>query len=137
VIEPSFQEQQIAMHWHLPKDLLIVRADRHALMQVFLNLTRNASRALENSEQKELTVAVNVEDGRIKVRFHNSGPPVANPDTLFKTLQSAVSEHGLGLYIARAIVRSFGGDLCHEPVESGCCFTVWLERTEVWYIFRE
>jgi PAS domain S-box-containing protein len=137
VIEGSFREQQIAIHWHLPKNLPIVRADRHALMQVFLNLTRNASRALEDSEQKELTVAVNIEDGRVRVRLHNSSPPIANPEMLFKPLQSAVPERGLGLYVARAIVRSFGGDLLYEPVKSGCCFTVLLEPTELWYIFRE
>jgi C4-dicarboxylate-specific signal transduction histidine kinase len=106
-------------------------------MQVFLNLTRNASRALQNSKRRELSVVVNVEEGGIKVRFHNTGPPVANPEMLFKPLQSAVPERGLGLYIARAMVRAFGGDLCHEPVDSGCCFTVSLEPSDVWYIFRE
>jgi signal transduction histidine kinase len=137
VIEPSFQEQQIAMHWRLPKDLPLVRADKHALLQVFLNLTRNASRALETTEGKQLIVTANVEQGHVKVRFHNSGPPISNPDTLFKPLDSTGSERGLGLYVARAIVRSFGGDLHHEPVKSGCCFAVSLELTELWYIFRE
>jgi signal transduction histidine kinase len=137
VIEPSFQEQQITIDWRLPEDLFLVRADKHGLLQVFLNLTRNASHALEGSKQKQLTVAANIEDGRVKVRFHNSGPPVAAPEALFKPLQSPVSERGLGLYVARAIIRSFGGDLDYEPVQSGCCFTVTLERTELWYIFRD
>jgi two-component system sensor kinase FixL len=137
VIEGSFREQQIVLDWRLPKDLPIVRADRHALMQVFLNLTRNAARALEGSERKELTVAVNVENGRVRVRFHNSSPPIANPEMLFKPLRAAAPERGLGLYVAREIVRSFGGDLLHEPVKSGCCFAVLLEPSELSYIFRE
>ncbi len=137
VIEGSFREEQIALHWRLPKDLPIVRADSHALMQVFLNLTRNASRALESSGRKELTVAVNIENGRVMVRFHNTSPPIPNPETLFKTLQPPVSERGLGLYVARAIVRSFGGDLLYEPVQNGCCFTVLLQPAELWYMFRD
>ncbi len=137
VIEPSFSEQHIAMRWHFPKELPIVRADQHALMQVFLNLTRNTCRALEACQRKELTVSADMEDGRVNVRFHNSGPPVPNPETLFKPLQSAVAERGLGLYVARAIIRSFGGELSHKPVPSGCCFVVSLEPTELWYRLRE
>jgi two-component system sensor kinase FixL len=137
VIEGSFRERHITIQWRLPEHLPIVRADAHALMQVFLNLATNASRALEESGRKELTVAVNIEDGRATVRFHNSGPPVANPETLFKPLQSATPGTGLGLYVARAIVRSFGGDLFHEPVESGCCFAVLLQSSELWYIFQK
>lgn len=137
VIEGSFRERHITIQWHLPQHLPIVRADAHALMQVFLNLATNARRALEESGRKELTVAVNVDDGRATVRFHNSGPPVANPETLFKPLQSATPGTGLGLYVARAMVRSFGGDLFHEPVQSGCCFAVLLQSSELWYIFRK
>jgi two-component system sensor kinase FixL len=34
----------------------------------------------------------------------------------------------LGLYISRAILRSFGGELVFEPRTEGCCFAVRLSR---------
>jgi two-component system, LuxR family, sensor kinase FixL len=133
VMEPSFQEKQIAVYWRIEEDLPLVRADHHGLLQVFLNLARNASRALENSARRELRIVAAVVDRRVKVRFHNSGPSIANPESLFKPFQPGASERGLGLYVSRAMLRSFGGDVTYEPVTTGCCFTVVLEISQLWY----
>lgn len=101
-----------------------------------MNLATNASRALENAERKELAItAAAVDNGRIEVRFSNSGPPIAEPENLFKPFESGSSGRGLGLYVARAILRSFGGDLSYEPVKAGCCFAVTLQRAELWYMY--
>jgi two-component system sensor kinase FixL len=75
------------------------------------------------------------EGPRVKVRFHNSGPPIANPESLFKPFQPGASGGGIGLYVSRAIIRSFGGDVIYEPVTSGCCFVVALDVSELWYTF--
>jgi len=32
------------------------------------------------------------------------------------------------LYVSRAILRSFGGELVFEPRANGCCFAVKLNR---------
>ena len=37
---------------------------------------------------------------------------------------------GLGLYVSRALVKSFGGDLLYEPIAGGACFTVVLPRAD-------
>jgi signal transduction histidine kinase len=134
VIEPWFQESQMTVRWHEPTDLLLIRADHHGLLQVCLNLARNAHRALQRSERKDFTISSTVEGGQVFLRFHNTGPPIADPDALFRPFQPAAAGSGLGLYVSRAIVRSFGGNLRYEPVKDGCCFAVVLERADLPFI---
>lgn len=134
VIEPSFEEKQIAVKWNVPNNLPLVRADHHGLLQVFLNIARNASSALEQCERKEFAVTATADKGRIRVRFENSGPPIADSEHLFKPWNPGASEGGLGLYVSRAILRSFSGDLRYEPAAAGCCFAVTLDPAELWYI---
>jgi two-component system, LuxR family, sensor kinase FixL len=74
--------------------------------KVFLNLARNATQALQNSARKELRILAQ-NDGRcVNVRFHNSGPPIADPESSFKPFQPGAFGGGLGLYVSRAIIRS-------------------------------
>jgi two-component system sensor kinase FixL len=136
VMEPSFQEKEIAVYWRIEENLPLVRADHHGLLQIFLNLARNSSRALEDSARKELRIVAALEDHHVKVRFHNSGPSIANPESLFKPFQPGASERGLGLYVSRAMLRSFGGDVIYEPVTTGCCFTVLLKISQFWYTYH-
>jgi two-component system sensor kinase FixL len=135
VMEPSFQEKQIAVYWRIEENLPLVRADHHGLLQVFLNLANNATRALQSSARKELRIVAEADDRRIRVRFHNSGPPIEDPESLFKPFQPGASEGGLGLYVSRAIIRSFGGDVSYQPVTSGCCFVVALDVSQFWYTY--
>src|ERR1035437_6583646 len=134
VIEPWFQESQMTGRWHEPTDLLLIRADHHGLLQVCLNLARNAHRALQRSERKDFTISSTVEGGQVFLRFHNTVPPLADPGSLFRPFQPAAAGSGLGLYVSRAIVRSFGGNLRYEPVKDGCCFAVVLERADLPFI---
>jgi two-component system sensor kinase FixL len=135
VIAPSFEEKQIAVHWRIADDVPLACVDQHGLLQVFLNLTKNAGHALENSKKKDITITTAVEDGRIRIAFHNSGPPVQAPERLFKPFQPGTSGGGLGLYVSRAIVRSFGGDVRWEPVPEGSCFVVELQVSQFWYTY--
>lgn len=135
VMEPSFQEKQIAVYWRIEENLPLVRADHHGLLQVFLNLANNAARALQNAARKELRIVAETDDRHIRVRFHNSGPPIDDPESLFTPFQPGATEGGLGLYVSRAIIRSFGGDVSYQPVTSGCCFVVALDVSQLWYTY--
>jgi len=136
VIERWFQELQIHVSWSLADNLPLVRGDQHAILQVFMNLARNASRVLETNEPKEFAVNATVEGPKVLVRFRNSGPPVAQPELLFKPFQPEAAGRGIGLYVSRAIMRSYGGDLRYEPLAEGSCFTVVLERGATWYMYK-
>jgi C4-dicarboxylate-specific signal transduction histidine kinase len=107
-----------------------VQGDHHSLLQIFLNLARNSEQALESSERKTLTVTAGLENDLVMVRFRDSGPGIANPGDLFKPFQPGAHSAGLGLYISRAVVRSYGGDLFFEPQSAGACFALQLWPAE-------
>lgn len=133
VVETSFREQGISIEWALASDMPPVTADSHGLLQVFLNLMRNAASALEGTKRKQVTISSNVLDGWVWVRFRNTGPPVSAPESLFRATAGGTDGKGLGLYVSRAIMHSFGGDLFYEPSPEGCCFTVKLAIAPIWY----
>ncbi len=77
VIEPPLRDSGIELRWNLPASLPLVWADRHTLLQVFLNLTKNSARAMESSETKILTIAAALEADRVLVRVEDTGTGVA------------------------------------------------------------
>jgi signal transduction histidine kinase len=58
------------------------------------------------------------------VRFQDTGPGITEPARLFAPFQPGADGSGLGLYVSRAVVRSYGGELRFEPQDSGACFRV-------------
>ena len=126
VAEPQLLEAGIAAEWPPSGSPPVVLGDRYALLQVFLNVINNARRALEGTEEKRLRVSWAAEGASVVVRFENSGPGVSAPDALFRPFQQGAEATGLGLYVSRAMLRPFLGDLRYEPVPSGCCFAAHL-----------
>jgi len=130
LIEAVGHDQEISMLWEdngaVP--LPLVWADRYGLMQVFLNLSKNSMRALEGVQKKRLTISTEVLPDLVTVRFEDSGIGIVDPHALFRPFQSDAQATGLGLYVSRALVKSFGGDLVYEHRDHGCCFAVVLER---------
>ena len=126
VIESSLREGGVTSQWEVEDDLPPVWADRQSLMQVFLNLTKNSERAMEEQERKELTVSARREDLGVSIRFRDTGGGVSHPERLFHPFQQDAQSTGLGLYLSRALMRSFRGDLHYEPETGGSSFVVEL-----------
>ena len=126
LIETTYHESEINVRWDLPEPLPLVWADRYGLIQVFLNLAKNSQRAMMSSETKHLRIAAAEENGKVVIRFEDTGIGVASPEKLFQPFQPGAKSSGLGLYVSRVIMRSFGGDLCYEPRPQGSCFAVAL-----------
>jgi two-component system sensor kinase FixL len=126
VIEPQLRESGIDVEWQMPPSLSAAYGDRHTLLQVFLNLIKNSARALESARQKRVTIATTFEAGRVLIRVMDTGPGISAPESLFQPFQPGAQSTGLGLFVSRALVRGFGGDLTYEPRGSGCCFTISL-----------
>lgn len=126
VAEPSLQDAGIVVHWELDSYVPPVWADRHSLMQVFLNVVKNAQRAMQDRPVRELTVRLNPERAAIVVSFNDTGGGVAYPNRLFRPFQQGSEATGLGLYLSKAFMRSFKGDLRYEPLPGGSSFVVEL-----------
>jgi len=126
LLEAAYRESGIDVQWRIPESLPLVRADPYGLVQVFLNLTKNSQRAMQTTPAKRLTVSAAVEANSVLIRFEDTGVGVAAPQDLFRPFQRNAAAAGLGLYVSRAIMRSFGGELRYEPRPKGCCFAVVL-----------
>jgi PAS domain S-box-containing protein len=126
VIAPELREENVDCVWTLAEDLPLVWADRTTLMQVFLNLTTNSRRALSRMRDRDLSIVARLENRRVAVDFIDNGGGVKHPDLLFHPFQDGAHANGLGLYLSRAFMRSFGGELRHRAVPGGACFTVEL-----------
>ena len=127
VIEPDWQECEGEVRWQLPDRIPPVLADASGLLQALLNLARNSHRAVQQGETRELCISVSVRDQRVYVRVDDSGPGVVSPECLFQPFQPGADGTGLGLYVSRAVVRSYGGELRFEPSERGSRFVVELQ----------
>jgi len=126
VIESDWKEIGGGVRWHLPPAIPPVLADSSGLLQAFLNLARNSHRAVQEAERRELDITVAPKEDRVLVRFSDSGPGIAAPERLFEAFQHGADGTGLGLYVSRAVVRSYGGELRYEPAAVPACFVVEL-----------
>ncbi len=126
VIESICEESEIELHWSAPAHLPSVYADRHSLLQVLLNLTKNSQRALETISHRTIDISVRERPGGISIRFEDSGPGIPGGSKLFQPLQRDADANGLGLYLSRAFMRSFRGDLRHDSTRPGCSFVLEL-----------
>ncbi len=126
VIQPMFEDSQMQIRWDLEAGLPRVRGDHHSLLRVFLNLARNSHRAMLQAEVRELAIGARMESDSVKVRFTDTGSGIPFPERLFQPFQHGADATGLGLYVSRALVRSFRGDLRYEPRLNSSCFAVKL-----------
>ena len=126
VIEPALREDDVAVVWDIDPGLPPVWADRQSLMQVFLNLTKNSQRAMLDQPVRALKISARAEGQRIFVRVQDTGGGVAHPERLFRPFQPGAQNTGLGVYLSRALMRSFRGDLRYEAETGGATFIVEL-----------
>jgi signal transduction histidine kinase len=126
VLDPYCEEAGIALQWTLPAGLHRVWVDRRRLLQVLLNLIRNSERALVDRSLKRIDVAVVAADTVVSLRVTDTGPGLSSTEHLFEPFQQGADATGLGLYLSRVLLRSFGGDLRHDPTVPGCSFVIEL-----------
>jgi len=126
LIESAYHESEMEIDWQIQDPLPRVWADRYGLVQVFLNLARNSQRAMQCSETKRLCVGASDEGSTVVIRFADTGVGISSPENLFRPFQRGADSSGLGLYLSRAIIHSFGGELLYERRSRGCCFAVVL-----------
>lgn len=129
VIEQDWQEAEADLDIVASPSLPLVHADEHELLQIFLNLTQNALRAVSSVQPRGLTITAREDGPRVIVSFVDTGPGVANIGGLFQPFRPDADGAGLGLYVSRAMARSFGGDLIHVATARGCQFNVVLSAS--------
>lgn len=111
-----------------------LRCDARKIKQVLINLLQNAIEVSPANANVEVRVSARPEGGA-QIEIEDEGPGIS-PRIRERLFQPGVTDKeqgsGLGLALARGLVRQHGGELTlANRAERGCKATVWLpERTE-------
>jgi two-component system C4-dicarboxylate transport sensor histidine kinase DctB len=128
LLRDQIRQRGIALTLPAPEaSAAMVRARHVQLEQVLVNLLQNAVQAC--GENGEIVLAIAAEGNQLRLSVSDNGPgvPAGLRDTLFQPFVTSKTEGiGLGLAIARDIMRQLGGDLVHEDTASGARFTMMM-----------
>jgi signal transduction histidine kinase len=130
---PRIEQAGMRLIIDLPADPCERPLDRDVLEQALLNLIENAIKYA--GAGGDLTVAWD-RSGRIEICDRGPGIPPSQRKRIFRSyhrIDDSLTAHqagcGLGLTIARQLLRGLGGDLVFNPREGGgACFAIVLPK---------
>jgi two-component system sensor kinase FixL len=117
------KDQGVRVLFRLDSGVDLVLADKVQIQQVVLNLMRNAIEAMEQSERRELVVAiVPAAFGMVDISVSDTGTGIAD-DVLPHLFQPFITSKrhgmGVGLSISRTIIEGHGGRIWADPNPGG------------------
>ncbi len=129
MMEPQLRARTVKITRTLPREKVMVMADRIRLEQVIINLLRNALDATSKSEAPQIDILLSKgETATLTVRDNGHG--IEDLDNLFEpfyTTKKPGDGVGLGLAISSGIVNDLGGRLtARNAAEGGAVFEVQL-----------
>lgn len=134
----SMTEKRINYKQNYDVTLPLVRGDINSLKQVFLNLIKNASQAIERKGEVEITTRWITEHKlkgqnsmAVEIKDSGSGIPRDSLDKIFNPFYTTKKEgSGLGLFLAYQIIAKHGGAIFVESeLGEGTVFKVYLPIT--------
>ncbi len=128
------EERGFTVRTRTPKTPVRVSADPEALEQVLVNLISNAEKYSNIRKEIELDITKDKERAMVTVRDRGIGVPRGAARKIFNKfyraddrLTTRVKGTGLGLTIARSIMREHDGDLTYRSRDGGgSCFSFEL-----------
>ncbi|NNE88109.1 MAG: sensor histidine kinase [Silicimonas sp.] len=121
MMEPQLRRREIAIAASLPRDPVMIEADKIRLEQVLINLLRNALDATKATKDPEVKVLVSVGND-VVVTVRDNGGGIEDLDSLFEpfyTTKAPGDGTGLGLAISSGIVNDLGGRLTARNGQTG------------------
>ncbi|MDP6665799.1 MAG: ATP-binding protein, partial [Dehalococcoidia bacterium] len=124
-LTPVIQHRGQKLVASLEPATLLLDLDRSRMIQVLNNLVSNASKFSPQGSNITVDMQLLVKDVQIEVADEGPGIDPAESEVVFDPFYRADNEHiravpgtGLGLYVARTIVRQHGGDITVVPAKS-------------------
>ncbi len=137
ICEHVFEEHRVWVEERLTKEELLVFGHEHELVQVLVNLFKNAAQAMapKGGGRLRITVHAAPTEQMVEVSIEDEGVGIAPADQPrifepFFTNKSHGHPMGLGLSISAKLIASHGGSLEARSVfGQSSCFTLRLPRT--------
>jgi PAS domain S-box-containing protein len=115
-----------------------LNVEKHKILQILVNLLRNAKYACQDSERadKRLTVRVANDDGRVKISVEDNGVGIP-PENLTRIFNHGFTTrkdgHGFGLHSGAVAAKEMGGSLTvhSDGPGRGATFTLELPSPSV------
>jgi two-component system, NtrC family, sensor kinase len=132
IIEPSLERHQIRFERDF-EDLPAITVDKHKVIQILLNLFRNAKEAIKESDNQPRVVRVTIrrhESGCARIQVTDSGIGLTRENLTrifahgFTTKRNG---HGFGLHSGALDAKQMGGALWAESAGAGRGATFVLE----------
>jgi signal transduction histidine kinase len=131
ILEPELVRHKIQVERDF-EPLPAIAAEKHLILQILLNLLRNAKQALKEAEGAPV-IRVQIrrlEESRISLAIRDNGVGLP-PDTLTRIFghgfTTRMNGHGFGLHSCALAVGQMGGSLRAESQGRGCGATFTLE----------
>lgn len=120
-------QQGIQLKIEMPESSLLLSADRGMIEQVLINLIKNAMEAVQEQEQKLITVKANLNDrSRVCIEVQDNGQgmtPEATTKIFIPFYTTKQSGSGIGLSLSRQIMRLHKGSISvHSELDKGTTF---------------
>lgn len=119
-------EAGLKLELDIPEQHVMLNWDRDALEQTLLNLLENVERYARSGGELTLVLLQETQGWDLEVLDRGPGIPVGSEARLFEKFFRCTDPVtarepgcGLGLYVARRMMRDLGGDLRYEPREGG------------------
>jgi two-component system phosphate regulon sensor histidine kinase PhoR len=136
-VEPLMQKKEIGFEAELPPKLPELHLDKDKIIAVMVNVLGNAAKYTPNGGR--VSLKVKVEEGRLRAAVEDTGVGIAPEeiakvfDKFFRSDDPRVQAEvgtGLGLSLAREVVRMHGGEITVESeLNHGSTFMVSLPLT--------
>jgi PAS domain S-box-containing protein len=133
LIQPDARAQKVDINLQLSQPHITVEADYVQLMQVMLNLIRNAIEAMceGGGGKRQVTVSCHTEAEWVDVSVSDTGPGLTTSvhEKLFEPFYTTKPQGlGMGLHICRSIIDSHGGRIWCSGDAGGATFHLQLPK---------
>lgn len=121
MMEPQLKLRVVRITRALPREPVMVMADRLRLEQVIINLLRNAIDATRETDDPQIDILLSAGDAAV-LTVRDNGHGIGDLENLFEpfyTTKKPGEGVGLGLAISSGIVTDLGGRLTARNAEGG------------------
>jgi signal transduction histidine kinase/ABC-type branched-subunit amino acid transport system ATPase component len=139
LIKHNASYKHITIHFEPYEQDLVIRANKHEIKQVIVNLLKNSFEAMPSGGNIFIKTTQITENGSefVQMTFKDTGPGIGdeNPSNVFlpfySTKKGQEGNLGLGLSVSYGIIKKYNGMILVQNLEdrAGCQFIITLPQS--------